>query len=110
MALRPDEFYEHAVSVADGEQRLPLSRMTGWDISPFEQHGLVVSRLRRPELAEPTREGEDPGDCGSCRRRDQGIWLNDRWRMSRIGGVGVPLVLMLHPRDHYDVADLSDEL
>jgi hypothetical protein len=24
--------------------------------------------------------------------------------------VGVPLALMLHPRDHYDMADLPDEL
>jgi hypothetical protein len=29
---------------------------------------------------------------------------------ARIEGVGVPLVLMLHPRDHYDMADLPDEL
>ena len=43
-------------------------------------------------------------------RRDEGIWLNDRWRLTRIRGVGVPLVLMLHPRDHYDLADLPDEL
>ena len=28
----------------------------------------------------------------------------------RNGNVGVPLVLMLHPRDHYDLADLPDEL
>ena len=46
----------------------------------------------------------------SCRCRDEGIWLNDRWRLTRIAGVGVPLVLMLHPRDHYDMADLPDEL
>jgi diadenosine tetraphosphate (Ap4A) HIT family hydrolase len=61
-------------------------------------------------LPEPAREGEDPSDCASCRRRDDGIWFNERWRLSRIGGVGVPLVLMLHPRDHYDVTDLDDEL
>ena len=110
MALSPDEFYAHALSVTDGEQRLPLSRMTGWDISPFEQDGLRVSSLRPPVLPDPAREGEDPADCGSCRRRDEGIWLNDRWRLSRVAGVGVPLVLMLHPRDHHDLTDLPDEL
>ena len=36
MPLSPEEFYAHAVAAADDEQRLPLSRMTGWDISPFE--------------------------------------------------------------------------
>ncbi|MFI0895176.1 hypothetical protein [Streptomyces sp. NPDC020983] len=110
MALRPDEFHARALSVADGESRLPLSRMTGWDISPFEQEGLRVAPLRPPVLPEPPRHGEDPADCGSCRERDEGIWLDDRWRLTRIPKVGVPLVLMLHPRDHHDLDDLPDDL
>jgi hypothetical protein len=110
MALDPDDFYAHALSAADAEQRLPLSRMTGWEISPFEPDGLRVSRLQPPVVPDPPREGEDPGDCSSCARRDVGIWLDDRWRLTRVGGVGVPLVLMLHPRDHYDLADLPDDL
>jgi diadenosine tetraphosphate (Ap4A) HIT family hydrolase len=110
MALRPDEFYDHAVAVADGERRLPLARMTGWEISPFESDGLRVAPLRPPVLPEPARHGEDPSDCNACRKRDEGIWFNDDWRLARIPGVGVPLVLMLYPRDHYDMADLPDEL
>jgi diadenosine tetraphosphate (Ap4A) HIT family hydrolase len=110
MALRPDEFHAHALAATDAEHRLPLSRMTGWDISPFEEEGLRVSPLRPPVLPEPPREGEDPADCGSCRRSDQGLWFDDHWRLSRIGGVGVPLVLMLHPRTHHDLADLPDGL
>jgi diadenosine tetraphosphate (Ap4A) HIT family hydrolase len=110
MALRPEEFYEHAVAAADSEGRLPLSRMTGWDISPFEQDGLRVAPLRPPVLPEPPRHGEDPSDCQPCRSRDQGLWFDDRWRLTRITGVGTPLVLMLHPRDHYDLTDLPDEL
>jgi diadenosine tetraphosphate (Ap4A) HIT family hydrolase len=110
MALRPDEFYAHALAAADDAHRLPLARMTGWDISPFEPDGLLVAPLRPPVLPEKARHGEDPDDCGSCRRRDEGIWLNDNWRLTRVGEVGVPLVLMLHPRDHYDMADLPDDL
>jgi hypothetical protein len=110
MALRPDEFYDHALAAADNEGRLPLARMTGWEISPFEQDGLRVAPLRPPVLPEPARHGEDQADCRSCRARDEGIWLNDRWRLTRVTGVGVPLVLMLHPRDHYDMADLPDEM
>jgi len=110
MAMRPDEFYEHALAAADDERRLPLARMTGWDISPFEQEGLCVAPLRPPVVPEPPRHGEDPSDCSSCRKRDEGIWFDDRWRLTRIAGVGVPLVLMLHPRDHYDLADLPDEM
>jgi hypothetical protein len=110
MALHPDQFYSHAVAVADGERRLPLARMTGWDISPFEQDGLRVAPLRPPVVPEPARHGEDPANCRNCRERDEGIWFNDRWRLARVPGVGVPLVLMLYPRDHYDMADLPDEL
>lgn len=110
MALSPDDFYEHALAATDGERRLPLSRMTGWDISPFQPDGLLVSPLRPPVVPEPPRDGEDPSDCASCRRRDEGIWLDDHWRVTRVSGVGVPLVLMLHPRDHADLTDLSDDL
>lgn len=110
MALEPEEFYAHALEAADAERRLPLSRMTGWDISPFEQEGLRISQLRPPVVPEPPRHGEDPVDCGACRRRDDGLWLNDRWRLTRVKGTGVPLVLMLHPRDHFDLPGLPDEL
>ena len=75
MPLSPEDFYAQAVAAADAEQRLPLSRMAGWDISPFEPEGLRVSRLRPPVIPEPPRHGEDAADCGSCRRRDEGIWL-----------------------------------
>jgi diadenosine tetraphosphate (Ap4A) HIT family hydrolase len=110
MPLSPEEFYSQAITAADDEHRLPLSRMTDWDISPFEAEGLRVSRLRPPVVPEPPREGDDPADCDSCRRRDEGIWLDDHWRLTRISGVGVPLVLMLHPREHRDLNDLPDDL
>jgi hypothetical protein len=110
MALTPQEFYEHAIAAADAEGRLPLSRMTEWDISPFEQTGLTVSPLRPPVLPEAPRHDEDPATCTTCGRRDEGIWLDERWRLDRLGGVGIPLLLMLYPRDHYDIADLPDDL
>ena len=110
MPLTPDEFYRHAVAGADEEGRLPLSQMTGWDISPFTDEDLRVAPLRPPVIPEPPRDGEDPDHCESCERSGQGIWLNDRWRLTQGKQVGVPLVLMLHPRDHHDLADLPDEL
>ncbi|HEX4728016.1 MAG TPA: hypothetical protein VH298_09470 [Jatrophihabitans sp.] len=109
MALSPEEFYRHALAATDSEHRLPLSRMTGWDISPFDPDGLRVAPLRPPVLPEPERHGENPADCSSCRRRDEGIWFDEHWRLTRIEKVGVPLILMLHPREHYDLADLPDD-
>ncbi|WP_344310189.1 hypothetical protein [Fodinicola feengrottensis] len=84
--------------------------MTDWEICPFDADGLRVAPLRQPVLPEPGRHGEDPADCQACARRDEGIWFHDRWRLTRIKKVGVPLAIMLHPRDHYDLADLPDEL
>lgn len=109
MALRPDEFYEHARSAADPEGRLPLARMTGWEISPFEPDGLRVAPLRPPVVPEPARPGEDGSDCSACAQRDEGIWRDDHWRLTRVAGMGVPLVLMLYPRDHVDLPQLPDD-
>lgn len=110
MALRPDELHRHAMSAADAEGRLPLTRLAAWELGPFEREGLRVAPLRAPELPEPGRRGEDPRDCPSCAQRDEGIWLDDRWRLTAQSGVGLPLVLVLHPRAHHDVADLPDAL
>lgn len=110
MAMTPEEFYAHALAAADAERRLPLSRMTGWDISPFEQDGLRVAPLRPPVVPDRQRAGEDPADCAACTRRDEGVWFNERWRLTRVGPVGVPLVLMLWPLAHYDQPDLPDDM
>jgi len=110
MPLTPDEFFRYALAHADEDRRLPLARMTGWDISPFELEGLRVSPLRPPITPEPPRDDVDSDRCRSCQRRDEGIWMDDRWRLTRMSKVGVPLVLMLHPRDHHDLSDLPDEL
>jgi hypothetical protein len=110
MALTPEEFHRHALAATDRENRLPLARMTGWEISPFEPDGLRVTPLRPPVLPEPPRRGVDPAECRICGDRDEGIWFNERWRLHRVPGGGVPLILMLYPRDHYDLADLPDDM
>ena len=109
MAMTPEGFYEHALTAADGEGRLPLSRMSYWDIAPFEQDTLRVVPLRPPVLPEPDRQDAEPQTCTACAARDEGVWLDDHWRLRRVGGVGVPLALMLYPREHFDLADLPDE-
>lgn len=109
MAMNPDEFYAHALAAADPERRLPLSRMTSWDVAPFEQENLRVVPLRTPVLPEPPRNGEDPQSCVACMEGERGVWSNEHWRLECVAPVGVPLVLMLWPRQHYDLADLPDE-
>jgi diadenosine tetraphosphate (Ap4A) HIT family hydrolase len=109
MAMTPEEFHAYALRAADAEHRLPLSRMTYWDVAPFEPDGLRVAPLRPPVVPEPPRMEEDPSECRTCAARDDGVWLDEHWRLRLITGVGVPLALMLLPREHFDLGDLPDE-
>ena len=110
MALSPEEFHAHVLAGADADGRLSPGELAEWDVFPFESEGLKVVPFRPPVVPDAPRQGEDPADCRSCEHRDEGLWLNDRWRLTRQGGVGVPLVMMLHPRDHHDQGDLTDDL
>jgi hypothetical protein len=56
--MSPEEFHAHAMRAADAQGRLPLSRMTAWDVFPFEQAGLRVVPLAPPALPEPGRAAE----------------------------------------------------
>ena len=111
MPLNPSEFYELALGATDGEGRLPLSRMTGWEVFPFERDGLRVVRLEEPQLPEPPRQGEDANTCRACGDEGGGVWSNERWKLSVFESTsGAPLVMMLQTRHHFDLTDLPDEL
>jgi diadenosine tetraphosphate (Ap4A) HIT family hydrolase len=109
--LTPDEFYEHALSAADAEGRLPLSRMTGWEIFPFEPDGLRVVPLARPVIPEPARTGESGDSCGGCSTGRGVIWENPSWRLSvPPDPTGAPMLMLLLPKEHHDLGDLPDDL
>jgi diadenosine tetraphosphate (Ap4A) HIT family hydrolase len=111
MPMSPQEFYAHAMRAADAEGRLPLSRMAGWEVFPFEPEGLRVVPLAPPELPEPPRAGENPLDCGTCRGGEGGrapVWSDEHWRLSALGESGAPLILLLKTTAHYDLPDLPD--
>ena len=107
--MSPDEFYARAMRASDPQGRLPLSRMTGWDIFPFEPDGLRVVPLAPPELPEADRSGENGRDCPACAPDRVGIWADEHWRLSPLGPSGAPLILMLEPQAHYDLPDLPDD-
>jgi diadenosine tetraphosphate (Ap4A) HIT family hydrolase len=112
MPLSPDDFYSHAVAAANDEGRLSLSRMTAWEIFPFEPDGLRVVPLKKPVMPESLRRGEDGSECPSCASSSRGVvWRDDHWRLITFAEPsGAPLVMMLLPTTHYDVTDLPDDL
>jgi hypothetical protein len=112
MAMSPEEFYAHAMHAADDQRRLPLARMAGWEVFPFERDGLRTVPLDPPLLPEPARRGEDAGDCPGCAGRGaETVWSSERWRLSVTRWApGVPLILLLEAVAHHDLIDLPDDL
>jgi hypothetical protein len=110
MVMSPEEFYAHAIAAADEEGRLPLSRMAGWEVFPFEQDGLRVVPLAPPILPEPPRLGEGGRPCPGCSADQAVVWSDQHWRLKQLGGEsGVPLLLVLESIAHHDLGDLPDE-
>jgi hypothetical protein len=110
MAMRPERFYAQAMTAADEDGRLPLSRMAGWEVFPFERDGLRVAPLQPPELPEPPRLGEGGRPCLGCAEDPGVVWSDEHWRLKQLGGEsGLPLVLVLESIAHYDLSDLPDD-
>lgn len=108
--MTPGEFHAHAVAHGDAQGRLPLSRMTGWEVFPFEPDGLRVVRLQPPRLPEAPRSGEGGADCPDCRPDQPAAWSDRHWRLSTLAEpTGAPLLLVLRPRAHHDLPTLPDE-
>ncbi|HVA53436.1 MAG TPA: hypothetical protein VNF05_07970 [Acidimicrobiales bacterium] len=112
MPLSPDEFYANAVAAADAEGRLSLSRMTAWEIFPFEPDGLRVVPLNAPQMPETPRRGEGGAACDLCDAPGwASVWEDGRWRLITFAEPsGAPLVMMLLPKQHFDLTDLPDDL
>jgi diadenosine tetraphosphate (Ap4A) HIT family hydrolase len=81
-----------------------------WATWPFE--GPVRARALAAPGPEPERDGEPGRDCSACAKPDRDyVWTDDRWRLMAAEPSGLPIVLMLEPRAHFDSpADLPDDL
>lgn len=94
-------------------ERLPLGDVAESDLFPLEGE-ILVRPLEAPVEPEPARGGEPGGGpCWACERPDAGaIWRNARWvvRANPADRHGLPVVLVLQPRAHHDLEDLSTEL
>jgi len=82
----------------------------GWDTWPFE--GPVRPRVLNPPGPEPERSGEGGVDCPACAKPDSDyLWADDHWRLIALPASGLPIILILEPREHHDnPAGLPDDL
>ena len=80
-----------------------------WDTFPFD--GEMRPRALRPPEDEPPRQGESEADCWRCLRGDEdAIWSDERWLLAPPQEAnGLPVVVLLYPRAHVDIGDLSED-
>lgn len=106
-----DEFHQRALAAADAIGRLPMPAVEEWDTFPFE--GELRTKPLEPPGPEPARAGEDPADCWRCSRPESDLllWGDEHWRLYAFPRPsGLPVVVLLEPREHLDLGDLSPEL
>jgi hypothetical protein len=113
MPESPEDLYARIVAQVGEHGRLPMSPVAEWDVFPWEVvDGELLPKVLAPPLeAEASRAGDPGGDpCPVC-ANDAGnrIWENERWTVKPMPRAGMPLILMLEPREHLDYTDLDDE-
>jgi diadenosine tetraphosphate (Ap4A) HIT family hydrolase len=106
----PEQLYARALAAADADGRLALPPVHEWETFPFEGE-LRVRPLVPPEPAERPRHGEDGVDCRRCARGDaDAVWSDEHWLLAPLDRPsGLPVVVVLQPRAHHDLADLPEE-
>ena len=81
-----------------------------WDSWPFE--GEVRPKRLEPLTPEPEISGHGGVDCKACTKPDsEYLWTTDRWRVTALEPGGLPVIVLLEPREHFaGPADLPEEL
>ena len=94
MPETPAQFYER---VANDLQMPPVHE---WESFPFDGD-------MRPLKLQPPVDHEKPRyeggvNCGACTKpAEDYLWTTERWRLLALGPTGLPVVLVLEPRQHY---------
>ncbi|WP_274557088.1 HIT family protein [Streptomyces spiramyceticus] len=90
---------------------IPDDSLVTWDIFPLEGE-MRVKPLQAPVLPEPPRNGEDgPEGCDVCDEPlEDALWADEHWRVdAATDPSGLPALVQLKPRGHYDLSDLPPE-
>jgi len=101
----PEAFWERT----HGALRMP--EVGEWETWPFDGE-LTPRALAPPVESEPPRRGEGGVDCWRCAHTDEdAIWSNANWLVAPLSNAtGLPVVVILETRAHFEFHDLPDEL
>jgi len=82
-----------------------------WETWPFEGE-LRPRALAPPEAEERPRHGEGGEGCRRCALDDsEYLWTDENWRLAPTWQAnGLPVIVLLETRGHYDFHDLPPEL
>ena len=104
MPETPEQFYAR---VKDALRMPPVEE---WETFPFDGE-MRPRKLEPPVAEEKPRWGVGGVDCMHCSKRDDElVWHDEHWQLWPIGRTGLPIVLILDPREHYDIDTLPTEL
>jgi hypothetical protein len=104
VAETPEEFY------ARTKDALRMPPLEEWETFPFEGE-IRLRELQPPVEDEKRRFGEGGIDCRACAKAaDDRIWEDEHWQLTAVGPTGLPIVLILEPKSHYDIETLPAEL
>jgi len=121
MAESAEQVHARMLAAAGEDGRLPMPAHSGWDSFPWEVvDGRLAPRVLPPPADEPPRAGETPErPCPACdgvlpeEPENPGniVWEDEAWRLKHLGRPsGLPLVLILEPKEHVDFGRLDDEM
>jgi diadenosine tetraphosphate (Ap4A) HIT family hydrolase len=81
-----------------------------WDTWPFE--GEIRPKALEPLTPEPSIQGQGGVDCRACAKPDSDyLWTNEHWRLMSLEPSGLPVIVILEPREHFaSPADLPEDL
>lgn len=102
MSETPQELYARAAG------NLVVPPVDDWDSWPFT--GPIAPKVLREPGEEIVRAGEDGVGCKACAAPDEEyFWSDAGWRLLAMPPSGLPVVVVLEPREHVDnPASLDD--
>lgn len=111
MGETPEQFFDRVMASARDDGAFPMPPVADWVTFPFRGE-LSVRPLSPPSAIDRPRSDEDPADCWRCDQDTEGaIWYDDDWQVTSLGRPsGLPVVVILFPREHHDIDDLPDRL